>query len=112
MVDGLHQFRDLSDYHAVVGFIEGPLVWSAYGVGLVVIAALRIHIVALDLDSVIWALSQASTNNGSLVAPKLPEHLAQAQLELERLGERARERLPCGRGGGVAQKRACGVSCA
>lgn len=88
MVDGLHQFRDLSDYHAVVGFIEGPLVWSAYGVGLVVIAALRIHIVALDLDSVIWALSQASTNNGSLVAPKLPEHLAQAQLELERLGER------------------------
>ena len=67
MADGLHQFRDLSDYHAVVGFIEGPLVWSAYGVGLVVIAALRIHIVALDLDSVIWALSQASTNNGSEV---------------------------------------------
>lgn len=88
MADGLHQFRDLSDYHAVVGFIEGPLVWSAYGMGLVLISVLRIHIVVADLDCVIWALSQASTCNGALVAPKLPDHLAHAQLELERLGER------------------------
>lgn len=88
MVDGLQQFRDPSDYHAVVGFIEGSLVWSVYGVGLALIAALRIHIVAIDLDSVVWALSQASANNGTLVAPRLPDHLSQAQLELERLGER------------------------
>lgn len=93
MVDGLHQIRDLSDYHAVVGFIEGPLVWSAYGVGLVLISALRIHIVVADLDSVVWTLSQASTCNGALVAPKLPDHLAQAQLELERLGERVENAL-------------------
>ena len=46
-----------------------------------------IHIVAIDLDSVVWALSQASTNNGTLVAPRLPDHLSQTQLELERLGE-------------------------
>lgn len=49
---------------------------------------MRIHIVAIDLDSVVWALSQTSTNNGTLVAPRLPDHLSQAQLELERLGER------------------------
>lgn len=88
MADGMHQFRDLSDYRAVITFIEGPLVWSAYGIGLVSIATIRVCAVASELDDVVCALSKMSAGDGVLYVPDLPDYLGGAQEELERLRER------------------------
>lgn len=52
-------------------------------------AGLALSLVAYTLAFIaLISLCRASTNNGTLVAPRLPDHLSQAQLELERLGER------------------------
>lgn len=52
-------------------------------------AGLALSLVAFTLAFIaLISLSQASINNGILVAPRLPDHLSRAQLELERLGER------------------------
>lgn len=88
MANGMYQFRDLSDYHAVVDFIEGPLVWGAYLLGIIVISAISVRAGAQDVDDVVWALSKASAEDGSLVVPSLPVHLDAAQGELDRLRER------------------------
>ena len=51
-------------------------------------AGLALSLVAYTLAFIaLISLCRASTNNGTLVAPRLPGHLSQAQLELERLGE-------------------------
>lgn len=51
-------------------------------------AGLALSLVAYTLAFIaLISLCRASTNNGALVAPRLPDHLSQAQLELERLGE-------------------------
>lgn len=51
-------------------------------------AGLALSLVAYTLAFIaLILLSQASTNNGTLVAPRLPDHLSQTQLEVERLGE-------------------------
>mgnify|MGYP000405828288 CR=1 FL=1 len=52
-------------------------------------AGLALSLVAFTLAFIaLISLCRASANNGTLVAPRLPDHLSQAQLELERLGER------------------------
>ena len=52
-------------------------------------AGLALSLVAYTLAFIaLISLCRASANNGTLVAPRLPDHLSQAKLELERLGER------------------------
>lgn len=88
MADGHYRFRDLSDYRAVVSVIEGPVVWSAFAAGLVVISALWCARAAREVDELTWAVSEMGTG----AVPELPAHLGAAHAELERLAERDRAR--------------------
>lgn len=89
MANGMHQFRDLSDYHAVVGFIEGPLLWSAYLLGAMVVAACQVTQAARDIDEIVCAVSNKLFSSGSdCVDDRLPNHLSYAARELCALDDR------------------------
>ena len=89
MANGMHQFRDLSDYRAVVGFIEGPLLWSAYLLGAMAVAAYQVTLAARDIDEIVCAVSNKLSTPGSDCGDDcMPDHLSYAARELQALDDR------------------------
>ena len=90
LVDGRSTFRDLSDYRAVVGVIKGPVIWGAYAVGLIAVAASVCVRAAAQVDELTGALEQLSEGGDE---PRLSPGLASAQRELTHLAERERQQV-------------------
>lgn len=89
IVDGMHQFRDLSEYHHIVSIIEGPILWGTFVVGLVAVAVVEMRRGALEIDEATWAIERLADGDDN---PVLPERLRHLKRGLERLGERERLR--------------------
>lgn len=88
MMNGMYRFRDLSDYHHVADFISGPVVWSAYAVGLAAVALWNVGRAACGVDVLAEALERAAAGE----EPTLPEGFEAARAAFEHLEERAQAR--------------------
>lgn len=88
MMNGMYRFRDLSDYHHVADFISGPVVWSAYAVGLAAVALWSVGRAARGVDVLAEALERAAAGE----EPTLPEGFEAARAAFEHLEERAQTR--------------------
>lgn len=80
--NGNPQFRDLSDYRHIVGIIEGPVTWSLYAAGLVILAVWWASRCAGAVDELAHAVSRAALGDGDI---RLSPQLAAAGEEFERL---------------------------
>lgn len=88
MMNGMYRFRDLSDYHHVADFITGPVVWSAYAVGLAAVALWSVGCAARGVDVLAEALERAASGE----EPTLPEGFEAARAAFDHLEERAQAR--------------------
>ena len=84
-VNGAATFRDLTDYHFVVGIIKGPVIWSAYIIGLVIVLSVSCVDAAAIVDQLTHAIERMAEGDD---ASKLSDELSSVQRELELLGER------------------------
>lgn len=89
-INGNVAFRDLSDYHAIVGIIKGPVLWSAYIVGLAIVAFVTCAQAARGVDALTRAIELMAEGEG---APELAPELASAQRELARIEEHERQQI-------------------
>ncbi len=106
LVNGNPQFRDLADYRFVTGIIKGPVLWSAYAIGLAAVG--------------LWCAARSTHGVDALMAA-LEQAAAAGSRSSRRIRWRPRcVRAPCrARAGAGAcgnlcrgpQKRARGVSC-
>lgn len=89
IIDGMYQFRDLSEYRHIVSIIEGPILWGTFVVGLVAVTVVEMRRGAQEIDEATWAIERLADGDDN---PALPERLAYLERSLERLGERERLR--------------------
>lgn len=83
-------FRDLSDYRAVVGIIEGPVIWGLYAAGLIAVALTVCARAAGQVDELTGAIEQLAEGGDR---PMLSSGLAPAQRELSRLAEHEQQQM-------------------
>lgn len=92
--NGRLTFRDLSDYRAVVGIIEGPVIWGLYVAGLIAVALTVCARAAGQVDELTGAIEQLAEGGDK---PMLSSGLAPAQRELSRLAEHEQQQMRAAR---------------
>lgn len=84
LVNGNPQFRDLADYRFVTGIIKGPVLWSAYAIGLAAVGLWCAARSTRGVDALMAALEQAAAGG----KPELPGGFDGARAAFARLAER------------------------